>query len=206
MGGSIETTGAGAQGVRVGSLSSGAPFRVAPIHMDDGTDEGFVDGHRRQTVTVNGAVMSAAEGVFLAGGGRVVIGRRGSIALGVRDRDSRDGHGAGTTIAVNGVVLHDGETGVTGHRASNGAWNVMMREEGVNVTDYTTDPANWVESDLAVGVAADRDFSVQDFNERRKTAAATPTAAATSVDATSGHGGRARVWWPGRPGGRSSRG
>ena len=80
VGGSIETTGAGAQGVRVGSLSSGAPFRVAPIHMDDGTDEGFVDGHRRQTVTVNGAVMSAAEGVFLAGGGRVVIGRRGSIA------------------------------------------------------------------------------------------------------------------------------
>ena len=69
---------------------------------------------------------------------------------------------------MNGVVLHDGETGVTGHRASNGAWNVMMREEGVNVTDYTTDPANWVESDLAVGVAADRDFSVQDFNERRK--------------------------------------
>ncbi len=44
-----------------------------------------------------------------------------------------------------------------------------MREEGVNVTDYTdSDPANWVVSESAAGVVADRDFSAQDFNERRK--------------------------------------
>ena len=79
-GGRINTSGAGAQGIRVGALDADdALERVAPIHIDDGTDEGFVDGHRRQIVMVNGPVRSKAEGVFLAGGGRVVIGRRGSI-------------------------------------------------------------------------------------------------------------------------------
>ena len=70
VGGNITTTGAGAQGVRVGTLTSGAPARVAAIGAD---------GYRQQTVTVNGAVTSVAEGVYLAGGGRVVIGSRGSI-------------------------------------------------------------------------------------------------------------------------------
>ena len=117
--------------------------------------------------------------------------------------------GGETTIAVNGTVLHDGDTddgakGVTGRTASNGAWNVRMRAEGVTVTDRTTDPANWVVSEPAENVIADRDFSAQDFNERRRPPAATPTPSA--ADATNGHGGRARVRWPGRPGGRSSRG
>ena len=70
VGGSIETTGAGSQGVRVGTLSSGAPARVAAI--DD-------EGYRQQTVTVNGSVMGNAAGIFLAGGGRVVIGPQGSV-------------------------------------------------------------------------------------------------------------------------------
>ena len=70
VGGSIDAIGAGAQGVRVGTLISGAPARVAAIGAD---------GYRQQTVTVNGAVTSAAEGVYLAGGGRVVIGPGGSI-------------------------------------------------------------------------------------------------------------------------------
>ena len=200
VGGNITTTGAGAQGVRVGTLISGAPARVAAIGED---------GYRQQTVTVNGAVTSAAEGVFLAGGGRVIIGSKGSILSGagiailatgatpgadpmvdpaikpkLRVDMNLNGRrvaevigdnwiindGGETTIAVNRVVLHDGATGVTGRTASNGAWNVRMRAEGVTVTDYATDPdpANWVKSDLAVGVAADRDFSAQDFNERRK--------------------------------------
>ncbi len=70
-GGGIDVSGAGAQGIRVGALSNGAPERVAAIGAD---------GYRRQTVTVNGPVRSAAEGVFLAGGGKVVIGPGGSIA------------------------------------------------------------------------------------------------------------------------------
>ena len=194
VGGNITTTGEGSQGVRVGSLFSGAPVRVAPIGDD---------GYRRQTVTVDGAVTSAAEGVYLAGGGRVVIGRRGSIRSGagiailatgdtpgavpsdpplkpklrvdmnlggrrvaqVIDDDWIVNDGGETTIAVNRVVLHEGATGVTGRTAPNGAWNVMMREEGVTVTDRTTDPSNWVVSEPAAGVVADRDFSTEDFNE-----------------------------------------
>ena len=200
VGGSVETTGAGAQGVRVGALTSGAPARVAPIK----------DGYRQQTVTVNGPVMGNAAGVYLAGGGRVVIGRRGSIGaesgiailatgtvpkpvpnpdnveaippnlrvdlnLGGRRVAQALGEnwiindGGETTIAVNSVVLHEGATGVTGRTASNGAWNVRMREEGVNV-DYTMDPdpANWAMIEPAAGVIADRDFSAADFREKRK--------------------------------------
>ena len=74
MGGSIDVSGAGAQGVRVGVVNNdGAPERVAAI----GTD-----GYRRQTVTVDGSITSAAEGVSLAGGGRVIIGSQGSIESG----------------------------------------------------------------------------------------------------------------------------
>ncbi|MCY3803025.1 MAG: autotransporter outer membrane beta-barrel domain-containing protein [Gammaproteobacteria bacterium] len=85
VGGSIDASGSGAQGVRVGALNAdGAPERVAAI----GTD-----GYRRQTVTVDGSVSSAAEGVFLAGGGKVVIGSQGSI-----DSDS------GVAILATGTV------------------------------------------------------------------------------------------------------
>ena len=69
-----------------------------------------------------------------------------------------------TTIVVNGITLHDGATGATGDVAANGAWNVMMREEGVIVVDRS-DPANWEISNPATGVFADRDFSAVDFNE-----------------------------------------
>ena len=203
VGGTIETRGVDALGVRVGTLTDGSPDRVAPIGQD---------GYRQQTVTVNGSVMGGTgpngAGVFLAGGGRVIIGRRGSIGatsgiailatgtvpkpdpnpdnveailpklrvdlnLGGRRVAQALGNnwilndGGETTIAVNGVVLHDGATGVTGRRASNGAWNVRMRAAGVTVTDRT-DPANWMVSEPAAGVVADRDFSAQDFNERRK--------------------------------------
>ena len=202
VGGNITTTGAGAQGVRVGTLTSGAPDRVAAIGADR---------YRQQTVTVNGAVTSAAEGVYLAGGGRVVIGPRGSIdsesgiailATGVVPEDTVNmtpaikpklrvdmnlggrrvaqalgenwilNDGGETTIAVNGTVLHDGDTddgakGVTGRTAPNGAWNVRMREEGVAV-DRTQ--ANWRMSEPTAGVVvvADRDFSAADFNESRR--------------------------------------
>ena len=66
-------------------------------------------------------------------------------------------------------MLHDGETGVTNSTAPNGAWNVRMRAEGVNVSDYSdADPANWTVSDPAAGVIAGRDFSAEDFNEARR--------------------------------------
>ena len=87
VGGTVEVSGANAQGVRVGTVnSSGVPERVA------GLDE---DGYRRQTVRVNGRVYSgsgAGIGVFLAGGGRVYIGPRGSVgaASGIAIRATGD--------------------------------------------------------------------------------------------------------------------
>ena len=199
--GTIDTEGIGAQGIRVGTVNaSSEPERMAAI----GTD-----GYRRQTVTVNGSVTSAAEGVYLAGGGKVVIGPQGSIdsesgiailATGEVPEDATDPNnvipaiqpklrvdlnlggrqvvealgdnwiindGGETTIAVNHTVLHEGVTGiVTDAVAHNGAWNVRMREEGVTVN--RDDPANWVISDPAVGIIADRDFSTADFNETRR--------------------------------------
>ena len=75
--------------------------------------------------------------------------------------------GGETTIAVNGIVLHDGEDGVTKKTVANGAWNVSMTgRPGVKITDRTgPDPANWITEDLAAGVTADRDFSAADFTE-----------------------------------------
>ena len=67
VGGTIDASGVGAQGVRVGTSP---PARVAAIGAD---------GYRQQTVTVNGSVMGDDAGVWLAGGGRVVIGPRGTI-------------------------------------------------------------------------------------------------------------------------------
>ena len=221
VGGTIDASGVGAQGVRVGTLTSGAPARVAAIgaideygeFVEPGEGGGYGEddeyGYRRQTVTVNGSVTSAAEGVYLAGGGKVVIGPRGSInsasgiailAIGDTPVDGGDpikpklrvdmnlggyqkvaqalgenwilNDGGETTIAVNGTVLHDGDTddgakGVTGRTAPNGAWNVRMREEGVAV-DRTQ--ANWRMSEPTAGVVvvADRDFSAADFNESRR--------------------------------------
>ena len=197
VGGSIDAQGAGAQGVRVGTVSSGNVGRAAAF------DE---DGYRKQTVTVNGSIGSATgAGVFLAGGGRVFIGPTGSIetdsgiailATGDTPGDNPedpaikpklfvgmelDGRrvadvigddwiindGGETTIAVNGVTLHDGATGaVSGAVAPNGAWDVSIREAGVKVTDRTaTDQAIWTVSEPAAGVIADRDFSTADFSE-----------------------------------------
>ena len=108
-----------------------------------------------QDVVVNGSVRGGSgvgAGVRLYGGGRVEIGPRGSVgaASGVAVRAEGDGaalhvaatldgrrasdaiageirNDAGTTtVAVNGVVLHDGMTGATGVRAPNGARDVSV--------------------------------------------------------------------------------
>ncbi len=209
-GGSVTASGVGSNGVKVGRIA------VTDHDMDPNTPDINVpqraaevgeDGYRKQTVTVNGPVvggMGEAAAVFLAGGGKVVIGLEGSLraASGIAILATGDTPGANpvdpaippklrvdlnlggrrvaqaigddwivndggeTTIAVNSVVLHDGETGVTDAVARNGAWNVRMRAEGVTVTDRADpDPANWVITEPAAGVVADRDFSAGDFNE-----------------------------------------
>ena len=160
VGGRIDVSGAAAHGVLVGTLSSGDPIRVTEIGAD---------GFRQQSVTVNGSVYvgsGSAAGIFLAGGGKVYIGPQGTVGAdsGIAIRASGgepklyldmnlDGRrvaevigddwiindGGETTIVVNSVMLHDGATGSTGMRAANGAWDVMVIDEGVTV-DTSTSP------------------------------------------------------------------
>ena len=190
VGGSIDAGGADAHGVRMGTLDeNGEPERAA------GFDEA---GYRRQTVTVNGRVRGGTgqgAGVFLAGGGQVHIGPRGTVGAdsGIAIRASGgtpkllvdinlngrrvaqvigDGwiinDGGETTIVVNGVLLHDGATGIVLNddgepvRAANGAFDVLIREDGVTV-DTETDP--WTVSERSTGIVIDRDFSADDFDE-----------------------------------------
>ncbi len=68
--------------------------------------------------------------------------------------------GGGTTIALNGVVIHDKKKGVTGTIVPYyGLWNVRIRKEGVNVTDRSSD--TWTTETLSG--PQDRDFSAADF-------------------------------------------
>ena len=184
VGGTVEASDAGAQGVRVGIVNAdGDAERVAAVGAD---------GYRQQTVTVNNRVYGGSgegAGVFLAGGGRIYIGSAGTVgadsciailASGGAPKlyldmnlDGRkvaevigddwiindDGE---TTIVVNSVMLHDGATGSTGLVAANGAWDVMVRDEGVTV-DTSTTP--WTISAPTADVVVDRDFSGVDFDE-----------------------------------------
>ena len=73
-GGSVTASGVDSSGVKVGHVIEGMADRAAEVDEND--------GYRKQTVTVNGPVvggMGEAAGVFLAGGGRVVIGPAGSL-------------------------------------------------------------------------------------------------------------------------------
>ena len=145
---SVRATGPDANGIRMGRLNdAGLVERAADV------DE---EGNRNQTVTLNGPVLGGSRegaGVFLAGGGSIIIGPRGSLGaasgLAVRvageaprllvdmQLDNRriaqvigddvihnpEGE---TTIRVNGVVLHAGASGATGLAARNGARNVTI--------------------------------------------------------------------------------
>ena len=102
-GGRIDAAGDGSNGIRVGQVSAegvrsartgaaGAVERAAPVGAD---------GYRRQTVTVDAPVTGGtglAAGVFLAGGGRVVVGPQGRL-----------GAGSGIAIFSAGDTTVDGE-------------------------------------------------------------------------------------------------
>ena len=133
VGGTVEASGAGAEGVRVGIVNAdGDAERVAAVGAD---------GYRKQTVTVNDRVYGGSgdgAGVFLAGGGRIYIGSAGTVGadsgIAILASGSApklyldmnlDGRrvaevigddwiindGGETTIVVNDVALHDGATG-----------------------------------------------------------------------------------------------
>ena len=184
VGGSVDAGGANADGVRVGIVNDdGEPERIAGIDED-----GFRRQTVRVNGRVQGGTGQGA-GIFLAGGGKVFIGPQGTvgaesdIAIRASGGDAPrllvdmtlDGRrvaqvigdgwivndGGETTIVVNGVLLHDGATGVVpGASAPNGAFGVSIREDGVTV-DTGTDP--WTISERSTGVIADRDFNAEDF-------------------------------------------
>ncbi len=196
VGGTITTTGDGAQGVRVGSLTDeGITRLVAPIGTD-GYRNQTVTVNGSITSTEEGVFLAGGGKVFIGPMGMIRSESGVAILAigdtpGANDGDppikpkllvdmNLDGRkvvevigdnwiindGGETTIAVNDIVLHEGDTGVTGLTAPNGAWNVTMREEGVTVN--RDDPASWVISEPAVNVVVDRDFSTQDFTEARR--------------------------------------
>ena len=144
-GGTLSVEGPGGHAISAGSFDeeTGA-VRAAGVG---------VDGYRRQHVTANGRVRGGGgAGVRLVGGGRVEVGPLGSVGAASGVAVLAEGDGAAlrveaqldgrrmdeaitgeirnddgrTTVAVNGVVLHDGATGATGLRAPNGARDVTL--------------------------------------------------------------------------------
>ena len=147
-GGSVHASGSEAHGIRIGRLrEDGSLEPASPVDAD---------GYRKQSVSVNAPVTGGsgenAAGVFLAGGGRVAIGRRGSIAAAsrvailasggapkLRVEINLDGRRVGdvvdgairndegeTTLAVNGITLFEGAKGAKGAEAANGAWDLTL--------------------------------------------------------------------------------
>ncbi len=123
VGGTISAGGENAIGVRVGALNAqGEVIRAAGMDAD---------GYRRQTVTVNGAVMGgtgAGAGVWLAGGGRVVIGPKGSV-------------GAASGIAI----LATGDTPVENGEPLKPRLHVSMNLDGRRVVAVFGD--DWIVND-----------------------------------------------------------
>ena len=203
VGGSITASGADAEGVRVGNVDTDDAVSLAGTFDDQ--------GYRRHTATVTGAVTGNAAGIFLAGGGRVVIGPTGTVGatsgvailasggdspkllvdIDLAGRRIADVLGDGwivndggeTTIIVNGTKLHDGVNGATDAVAVNGPFKVTMRKDGLTVTNRDT-PGSWTFSERSTTTVADRDFSADDFSE-----GSVPVVAAEIPDqtATVGH-------------------
>ena len=87
------------------------------------------------------AVSDPQHGVFTAGSKPSILGvdRRSFRQLdGTIGDDWIINDGGETTIVVHSVTLHDGATGSTGLKAANGAWDVMVIDEGVTVDTSTT--------------------------------------------------------------------
>ena len=123
VGGRIEAGGAGAHGVRVGTVNAdGEAERVAAVGAD---------GYLQQTVRVNGRVSGGtgeAAGVFLAGGGRVYIGPAGTV-------------GAESGIAI----LATGDTPVDGADPIKPKLLVDMNLDGRRVAEVIGD--DWIIND-----------------------------------------------------------
>ena len=148
---SVVTEGEGAQAIRVGDVDSeGNAVQVPAIDAD---------GYPTQTVRVNGRVTGGsgddAAGIFLAGGGRVIIGPKGSVSAksgiaihadGNREVDDEtvapkllihlmpDG-GPVHELFVARVVKDDGETALVGGRVVNDGGETTLAVNGTVIFD-----------------------------------------------------------------------
>ena len=115
-------------GVRVGGLNSDGEVINAGGLDDEDT--------RRQTVTVNGRIMGNDAGVYLAGGGRVVIGPKGSvgaksgIAILATRRHSRCQSGADSAIPPKLRV----DMNLAGRRVAQAIGNNWIMNDGGETT------------------------------------------------------------------------
>ncbi|MCY4498418.1 MAG: hypothetical protein OXC14_14155 [Rhodospirillaceae bacterium] len=168
--GTVTTEGANARGVSVGTVNAdGAPEEMAALDAE---------GYRKHRVTVNGLIASAAEGVYLAGGGRVAIGPGGSIRS-----------GSGIAILAAGTVPGDAakmipaippklrvDLNPAGRRLSdvlggsivNAGGETMLAINGVPVFDNSQGRSGrtglWVPNGARDVTLADRQFTTLDFS------------------------------------------
>ncbi|MCY4589891.1 MAG: autotransporter outer membrane beta-barrel domain-containing protein [Alphaproteobacteria bacterium] len=85
--GRIDAVGAGSNGIRVGQVTTPEtrPGRTAATGVVERAAPIGTDGYRQQTVNVNAPVSGGTglgAGVFLAGGGRVIVGPKGRLEAG----------------------------------------------------------------------------------------------------------------------------
>ena len=205
VGGPITVSGQGAQGIRIGAIetaddsgtdyTSGLsyPVGMATLATKDDEDMGRGrEGHRLHKVTVNAPVSSAAEGVFLANGGWVVIGPKGSIRsdsgiaiLATGTVPGADDHFNPNYIVPDASILPklwvdlnlggrqvsqvigDNRIVNDGGETTIAVNNVVLHDGATGVTGRTAPNGAWDVRMLASDIIVDRDFSAEDFAEDR---------------------------------------
>ena len=191
LSGKIRTHGENANAIQFGAFSRGAMSDVAEVGED---------GYRKHTATVNGEVLGGtgdAAGVYLWGGGKVIIGPGGTVGAdsGVAIRATGDtenpmpklyvyidlaGRQVTDVIGDDYIINDGGETtlvinGVLLHDGAKGNTGFTVPNGMWDVTlrddghtvDTSTDP--WTVSARSTSTITDRDFSDDDFNEEVST-------------------------------------
>lgn len=165
-GGSVVAAGEDAIGIRVGRVeTNGAVKRAAGL--DD-------DGYRRQTVRVNGRVQggtgSDAAGIFLAGGGRVIVGPNGrvgarsGIAIHADGNNFVDGQPVSRKLLVH--LLPDGRplSGFFDGIVRNDGGETVLMVNGTVLYDSTTGATDLWASNGARDIRLADGFTGLDFS------------------------------------------
>ena len=167
VGGTVSAGGVGSNGIQAGRVNDG---------MVEGAAGLGDDGYRGQTVTVNGQVFGGsgeAAGVYLAGGGKVVIGAQGSVRAesGIAILATGDTPGATPTdppvkpklhvsVNLNGrqvaAVIGDEYIMNDGGETTIVVNNVTLHDGATGATGLTAPSGAWNVSIQAEGVTLDR--------------------------------------------------